>query len=229
MKIDPDSCIFTPMFMYRIGILWLVLVLASCSVTKRHYRSGFYISHQHRVNANVRSDSNAVESKFVQRFFPATNKEERICNNVSENTTLQIISTQSIPVRSVALSENKLIWIKTIEKALPNLFYSEVQLKKLVPTSIEQNEKTQELANQYANTALKSAIWALILSWTIIGGFIFGVRAVNKAKLATMLSDGNYPEIDIKANRAILLAQILFISYTVILLLTIIIAFLRLA
>ncbi len=188
--------------------LLIIIFFTSCSVTKRHYRPGFFIQRHSTIDytshkSSFESDSLILKVKYSENKFSTPTK---LIQDVEPIIDEKIIE----PVIEIENSTNdKLITFRTLS---PIIFR-----KNNFPILREDKsyDDNSILAQEFAKKSFRYAILAIAFCWTIWGGFIFSLIAQSKAKKAIWLNEGINTDVDIKAKKSILISKTLLLLYSI--------------
>jgi hypothetical protein len=192
----------------------VIALLASCSITKRHYRAGFYIQ-RHTDYREI------ISEKKPQNEIDQNEKGIIAMNDViQEQMPEPLLSAQSefksrekyeIPAEPRVVNK--------VECKLKRPVTSFIIQKRVLPHE-PVFEDNVELAEWYLGRANRYTLLTILLGWSVLGLFIFGPLALNRAKRAIFLNDKAVADIDITANRDIKVVKIYFTAVSLLLLLS---------
>ena len=189
-------------------IFLLIFILSACSVTKRHYRPGFFI--QRHSTVDFSSHKEIVDTDSI-------NFKEKFVEKKPQYTTNLIQDHESILDEKIVESAFEITNSKT-EKIIITKTLSPIIFKKTNFPILREDKSYDDnsiLAQEFAKKSYRCAIFAILFCWTIFGGFILSLIAQSKAKKAIWLNEGINTDVDIKAKKSILISKILLLLYSI--------------
>lgn len=208
------------MTFFKTTICFVIFLGASCSVTKRHYRNGFFIQH-HAIFEDKNFVKEIDSSNSNEKITVIPNEIESVCSFEKKDlsTPNETNSEIFLPFSNEEIIiENEKINLNPKKEFKYNYFRK---------SDDEKYKDNSQIAKTLAHQALKKAILAIIFFWLFFIGFPLCLLAQSTAKQALVLNDGVDNQVENNAKNAILISNIILIIYSisVIILITVLIFF----
>lgn len=176
-------------------VIFLSLLAASCGITKRHYRPGFYFRSHSSILQDVKEENEPIYVKDAQPVLNAdANQIEAPLETHVDEPIAECLPRQ---IKQPEIPGPVFIYAKIKQRLTQKILNNETEMGD--EPVVDNNT---ELARWYADRAMRYAVIALCFGFFIWPLFVFGPLALNRAKRALFLNEEQDEQIKLKAERA---------------------------